>query len=122
MDVEEWKNREISIGFGDAPATRDIDAVRREVVVREHCALRGTRGPRRVNDDDRIIAVERRKVATRRVAGRGAGGECVDRPHRYVWIHGIGAERGDNRLRVRVGDDVTKLALAVENVDRHEDD
>jgi hypothetical protein len=59
MYVEERKRGEIAVPLGDLPDRRDVDPVGGEIVVREHCALRYARGAGRINNERRIVAVER---------------------------------------------------------------
>ena len=50
VHVEQRQHREVAIGVGEAPHRRERDAVRRQIVVREHRPLRDARGSGRVDD------------------------------------------------------------------------
>ena len=93
--------------------------------MRDDGALRGAGRARRVDDRRGRRCIERRRRRGRQ--RRGLGCEVIHLPE-----HGpteVGPcddsgrpRRGDQRLRRRVAENVPSLALAVEHVDRHEDD
>ena len=104
VDVEERERQQKAIALGDLPAGNEVQRIRGEVVMREHGALRRAGGAGGVDDRGGRVAVE------------------VDERPRIV-IRGQRREvcLGDRRARLRVDGDVGDLALAIEDVDRHED-
>ena len=97
------------------------DAVRREIVVRQHGALCGAGGARRVDDQGRIVAIEIHGRSGR-LASRRHGAQRRDIPQRSrVGIDGIRVGLDDDRTRLGVAHDMAQLALAIQDVHRHED-
>ena len=116
VNVEKRQREQEAVGFGNLPAGEEIDGVGGEVVVREDRAFRDARGAGRVDQRGGGVAVERGHWPCRGCVS----GEVFRFPDRYVHLREIG-RHGNHRLRVGIGNDVGDLALAIEDVDRHED-
>ena len=137
MDVEERQHGEVAVLGGDPPGLDQRARVRREVPVGEHGALGPAGGAGRV-DDGRGPVIPRTPSAGSGPSSRGARGSepgpegsAVPPGLPRELVHVPHGRPGGNEPRevgrrhhghgLRIAHDVADLALAVEDVDRHED-
>ena len=107
--MKQRQRKQQPVGARDLPAGDQIQRVRREVVVREHRALGRPRGSRSVDNRCRCISVQRQ--------GRHSS---LSACRRFGPCQRLQFPQRDHRLRFGIAHDVPDLAIAIENIDRHE--
>ena len=113
VDVKQRQREQKAIGARDLPAGQQIQGVGGEVVVRENGALGGAGGAGSIDERGGRVAIES-AAAVRAAALRPAARETPDGRGGFeaprVTTAGLG-----------VGQDMRDLAVAIEDIDRHED-
>ena len=117
VHVEQRQREQKAIRGRDLPRREKIDRVGGEIVVREHGAFGRAGGAGGVDDAGRIVAVDGplRTFVQKRP---GFACEVSGIPHRDA---GRYLASRHQRHRLGIGEDVRDLAVAIENIDRHED-
>jgi len=117
VDVEEREGEQESISAGDLPAGGEVQGVRGEVIVREHCAFGSAGGSGGIDDAGGSIAIQ---MDARAFVGKRGGFACeirgIPNGNRACEFAG-----GDDGGGVGVGEDVRDLAVAIKDVEGNED-
>ena len=117
MHVKQRQRQQKAVGAGNLPARDQIERVGGEIVVRQHGALGRACGPGSIDDARRSVAIDRHLRPLIRLRG-GFALQIRGVPDRH---RARKLAVRDHRDGVRIGEDMRHLALAIQNVDRHED-
>ena len=117
VDMKKRQREQQAIRARDLPGVKKCDSVGREIVVREHSALGSARGPRCIDDPRGSFARQGNLRTPVRESG-GLSGQVRVGQDSVLSRQAGGLRYADSRRGIV--EDVCDLAIAIEDVDRHE--